>query len=237
VDPRPEPASAAILEPRQRWRLTLARGPDAPRLAGRELNEAWEAALEAAGLPLARSGGTRPKAPVAFAAPLPVGMVALAELMDVLLCDRWPAWRARETMTGAMLPGWTLTDLEDVWLGAPALAAAVCAADYRITLGEVDTDALRAAADRVIAVRSLFRSRDKGGSSVRYDLRPLLDSIEVSAGSPVVLRVRTRFDPQLGNGRPEEVVAALADELAHDLVIGEVIRERLILTGDDAFRD
>ena len=238
MDPRPEPASAAILEPRQRWRLTLARGPDAPRLAGRELNEAWEAALEAAGLPLARGGGARPKAPVAFAAPLPVGMTAEAELMDVLLCDRWPAWRAREAMIGAMLPGWTLSDLEDVWLGAPALAAAVCAADYRIALGgDVDAAAVGGAAERVIAARSVFRTREKGGSSVRYDLRPLLESIEVVAGSPVVLGVRTRFDPQLGNGRPEEVVAALADELGHDLVIDEVIRERLILTGDDAIHD
>ncbi len=237
--PRPEPASAAILEPRQRWRLTLARGPDAPRLAGRELNEAWEAALEAAGLPLARGGGgSKPKAPVAFAAPLPVGMTAEAELMDVLLCDRWPAWRTREAMHGAMLPGWTLSDVEDVWLGAPALAAAVCAADYRIALGgDVDAAALDGAAERVIGARSVFRTREKGGSSVRYDLRPLLESIEVVAGSPVVLRVRTRFDPQLGNGRPEEVVAALADELGHDLVIGEVIRERLILTGDDASAD
>ena len=78
--------------------------------------------------------------------------------------------------------------------------------------------------------RSVFRTRDKGGSSVRYDLRPLLESIEVGAGSPVVLRVRTRFDPQLGNGRPEEVVAALADELGHDLVIDDIVRERLVLT-------
>ena len=76
------------------------------------------------------------------------------------------------------------------------------------------------------ARRSLFRTRDKGGSSVRYDLRPLLESIEVVAGSPVVLRVRTRFDPQLGNGRPEEVVAALADEVGQDLVIDEIVRER-----------
>ena len=57
-----------------------------------------------------------------------------------------------------------------------------------------------------------------------------LESIEVGAGPPVVLRVRTRFDPQLGNGRPEEVVAALADELGHDLVIDEIVRERLVLT-------
>jgi radical SAM-linked protein len=232
VDPRPEPAPAAILEPRQRWRLTLTRGPDAPRLAGRELNEAWEAALEAAGLPLARGGsGSKPKAPVAFAAPLPVGMAAEAELMDVLLCDRWPAWQAREALLGAMLPGWSLTDLEDVWLGAPALAAAVCAADYRIALGGAgDAAALAAATERVLVARSLFRTRDRGGSSIRYDLRPLLESIEVGEGSPPVLRVRTRFDPQLGNGRPEEVVAALADEVGHDLVIDEIVRERLVLT-------
>ncbi len=83
------------------------------------------------------------------------------------------------------------------------------------------------------AARSLFRTRDKGGSSIRYDLRPLLESIEVVDGGPaVVLRVRTRFDPQLGNGRPEEVVAALADELSHDLVIEEIVRERVILSGE-----
>jgi radical SAM-linked protein len=238
VDPRPEPAPAAILEPRQRWRLTLARGPDAPRLAGRELNEAWEAALDAAGLPLARGAGARPKAPVAFAAPLAVGMAAEAELMDVLLCDRWPAWRAREALVGAMLPGWSMTDFEDVWLGAPALAAAVRAADYRIALGgDVDWSVLAGAAERVLGSGSLFRTRDKGGSSIRYDLRPLLESIEVVERSPVALRVRTRFDPQLGNGRPEEVVAALAEEVGRDLVIGEVVRERLILTGDGASAD
>ena len=230
MDPRPEPAPAAILEPRQRWRLTLARAPDASRLAGRELNEAWETALQLAGLPLARGGGARPKAPVAFAAPLPVGMAAEAELMDVLLCDRWPAWRAREALTGAMLRGWSMTDLEDVWLGAPALAAAVCAADYRIALGgDAEAAGLVKAAERVLQARSVFRTREKGGSSVRYDLRPLLESVEVVAGSPVMLQIRTRFDPQLGNGRPEEVVAALADELGRDLIIAEIVRERLIL--------
>ena len=230
MDPRPEPAPAAILEPRQRWRLTLARAQDAPRLAGRDLNEAWETALQVAGLPLARGGGARPKAPVAFAAPLPVGMVAEAELMDVLLCDRWPAWRAREALTGAMLRGWSMTDLEDVWLGAPALAAAVCAADYRIALGgDAEAAGLAKAAERVLQARSVFRTREKGGSSVRYDLRPLLESVEVVAGSPVMLQIRTRFDPQLGNGRPEEVVAALADELGRDLIIAEIVRERLIL--------
>ncbi len=137
-----------------------------------------------------------------------------------------------------MLPGWSMTELEDVWLGAPALAAAVCAADYRIVLGsDVEASALADAADQILAAGSLFRNRDKGGSSVRYDLRPLLESIEVVAGSRVELRVRTRFDPQLGNGRPDEVVAALAELVGRDLIIDEVVRERLILTGDVASAD
>ena len=40
---------------------------------------------------------------------------------------------------GAGLPeGWRLVDVYDVWLGAPALAGQVAAADYRITLGAAD---------------------------------------------------------------------------------------------------
>ena len=52
------------------------------------------------------------------------------------------------------------------------------------------------------------------------------------AGPPVALRTRTRFDPVLGTGRPEEVVAAVAEAAGLDLVIGAVVRERLILADD-----
>ena len=174
-DPRAAPAMAAHARARSAMRpgWRVASSTRRGRRRSRSLDCRWHA--EAAG---------RPKAPVAFAAPLPVGMAAEAELMDVLLCDRWPAWRAREALMGAILPGWSLTDVEDVWLGAPALAAAVCAADYRIALGgDVDAASLADAAERVIGARSVFRTREKGGSSVRYDLRPLLESVEIGAGS------------------------------------------------------
>ena len=46
------------------------------------------------------------------------------------------------------------------------------------------------------------------------------------------MRTRTRFDPVLGTGRPEEVVAAVAEAAGADLVIGAVVRERLILADD-----
>jgi hypothetical protein len=44
--------------------------------------------------------------------------------------------------------------------------------------------------------------------------------------------VRTRIHPELGTGRPEEVVAALGDRLGRALEARTVVRERLILAED-----
>ena len=73
------------------------------------------------------------------------GMAAERELIDVVLTDRWPAWRVREALASHIPPGWRLIDVFDVWLGGPPLAGRVAAADYRIELeGAPD----RAALDR-----------------------------------------------------------------------------------------
>jgi hypothetical protein len=68
---------------------------------------------------------------------------------------------------------------------------------------------------------------------VPYDLRPLLADIVVAEpGPPVVVRIDVRIHPERGSGRPEEVVAALADELGHDLAPVGLVRERLIVAGE-----
>jgi hypothetical protein len=72
-----------------------------------------------------------------------------------------------------------------------------------------------------------------------YDLRPLLISIHSSGGAAtakpgeehpkhVVIGLRTRIHPELGSGRPEEVLAALADEAGIPLEAVEMVRERLV---------
>lgn len=160
-------------------------------------------------------------------------MTADGELIDLVLTERRPRWRVREAIEAVVPAGWRLVDLSDVWLGGPALAGVVAAADYRITL-DIPDDLTAAdvavAARAVVAARSLPRQREKAGGSVEYDLRPLLLGVEVAeVGPPVILRARTRFHPSLGTGRPEEVVAALADELGRPLTAASVVRERLIL--------
>ena len=94
----------------------------------------WTAALQAAGLPLAGADGARSRSRLSFGAPLPIGMVAERELIDVVLVERWPVWRVRDALQAHLPPGWRLVDLFDVWLAGPPLAGQVVAADYRIEL-------------------------------------------------------------------------------------------------------
>ncbi len=218
-------------EPRQRWRLTVRRSADAPPLSQRDLFAAWDSAIVASGLPVAVGDPAKPRLRVAFGAPLSVGMEAEGELMDVVLVERLAAWQVRDALGPHLPAGWTLVDLADVWLGGPPLAGRVVAADYRVTLGGPATGADVGEAARVIlAARSLQRERAKGDSTVRYDLRPLLVDVAVEGpGPPVVVRVITRIHPELGTGRPEEVVNALGDELRVPVTIEHIVRQRLLL--------
>lgn len=220
-------------EPRQRYRFVVARSADAPALAQREAADAWIAAIDGAGLPVARTEGEKPRPRISFGAPLPIGMAAEADLIDVVLLERWPVWRVREALDGRVPEGWQLLQLQDVWLAGPPLAGRVAAADYRIELsGSPDVTALASAADQLLATRSIVRERPKGATTVPYDLRPLLIDVRVDAGATPVVLTRTRFHPELGTGRPEEVLAALADGVGAPLEARSIVRERLLLIDD-----
>ena len=155
-----------------------------------------------------------------------------------MLTERWPAWRLREAVEPIVPPGWRLVDAHDVWLAGPALAGRVAAADYRVTLAPTDppepdlAGRLSAAAEALLAARRLERQRRKGDGVVSYDLRPLLVDVAVRDGDPIRIVTRTRLHPELGSGRPEEVIAALGDFVGRDLAVVAIARERLVLAED-----
>lgn len=226
------PAPDAPVPPvRQRWRLVLARSAGAPRLAGRELADLWDAAIDSSGLPVHRPAG-RVRARLAFGAPIQLGIAAERELADLFLSELAPVWRVRDALANVMPEGWRLVDLVDMWVGGPALAGLTVAADYWIELaGEPDVAGLRAAAAQLLAADQLPRVRTKGDRTVRYDLRPLLADVSVHpAAGRIALRVQTRFHPTLGTGRPEEVVAAIDDRVGVALQVTRMVRERLVLS-------
>ena len=147
-----------------------------------------------------------------------------------------PLWRLREALAGALPDGWRLVDVFDVWVGAPPLAGRVNGAEYRIELGgATDPEALAGAARSLLAARTLPRVRMRGDTPVPYDLRPLLADVAVTEpGPPAVLRIRGRIHPELGIGRPDEVVAALGDALGRELEVRGIVRERLIVADEPA---
>ncbi|HKG56488.1 MAG TPA: TIGR03936 family radical SAM-associated protein [Candidatus Limnocylindrales bacterium] len=226
-------AERAPREPRQRWRLTFRRLPEAPAIPHREIADAWMMRLAEAGLPLPRTEGSRQRPALTFAAPLPLGMPVEADLADLYLADRCRAWDVRDRLAAASPGGIEVLELHDVWLGSPALSAIAAAADYRIELGGYAPEGLKVAAAELIAAPSVIRRRQKGNGTVDYDLRPLLESIDLVAdrGAPL-LRVRTRINPERGAGRPEEVLAALADVLGRPVQATSTVRERILTTDD-----
>jgi uncharacterized protein DUF2344 len=176
--------------------------------------------------------------PRAFAAPLPAAARGEREWADLWLRERVAGWELRTALGERLPPAHAWVDAEDIWIGAPALAGQVAAADWRIELdppavGAVD--ALEAAAAELTTARTIPRVRVKSGSEKAYDLRPLLADVRLgTAGAVVVVLARTRFDPELGAGRPEEVVAALADAAGLPLPIAAMTRTRLLLPDDVA---
>lgn len=219
-------------EVRQRWRLVFARGEEARYLAHLDAVRLWERAFRRGEIPVATSEGFSPRPKLIFAAPLQLGMLAEHELADLYLAERLPAPDLRARLAAGMPRGYSIVDLHDVWIGEPALAPQLAAADYRMTLLNVEQARLEQAADRLMAAEKLPRERRKEARTIPYDLRPLVLGLRVGPADPAALppdatvstsaglRMRLRHTQDRGSGRAEEVVAALADLMGMSARVG-----------------
>lgn len=233
-DPKvtPDPPPVPPRDPVQRWRLVLARASSSDDQVPREQHLAWEAALLESGLPVAGIDLPRPRPRFALASPLAATIPGEAELLDLFLVERLPAWRVRESIADSLPPGFHLVEAFDVWLGEPALPGRVVASVYRARFdaARLEAERLRGAAEALLDAPSLVRERRKGEASVSYDLRPFIAGLEVApAGEALILRMTLRHDPEKGVGRPDEVLAALGEAAGVALEPVELVRERIEL--------
>jgi radical SAM-linked protein len=240
-------------ESRQRWRLVFARDEEARFLSHLDAVKLWERAFRRGRIPVATSEGFSPRPRVVFAAPLQLGMLAEHELADLFLAERLTLPDLRARLTAGMPRGYRVVDLRDEWVGAPALAPQLVAADYRMVLLGVERAAADAAIRALLTAEKLPREKRREDKVVAYDLRPLvlgLRSRELGDGAPdaepalstVGLWMRLRHAQDGGSGRAEEVVAALADALPGHSAAGssfpptiefvQPVRERLWLAGE-----
>lgn len=173
-----------------------------------DMAKTWERILRRAGLPLAYSQGFHPQARLQFASALPLGCASTAELMDVMCSQPISPQDALQAIRPQLPGGLRVLSVEQVPLDAPALQAALQAAEYTLRL-ETDEppEAIGQRVQALLDAPSLPRQR----RGKPYDLRPLILGLRVQESSAgcVTLWARLRASQQGGTGRPDEVLDAL----------------------------
>jgi radical SAM-linked protein len=144
-----------------------------------------------------------------FAAALPLGCTGEAEMMDVVLSQPIPPRRVLRGLARAVPEGLTPVDVKPIYDRAPALPTLLYGADYDAII-ETDQSVEDATGRcQVLLARDSIPRVFRGKT---YDLRPLIDDLEVLGMSVPHLLIRMRLAiGERGTGRPQEVL----DELGY----------------------
>jgi len=194
----------------QRLRITYARGQPVRYVSHLDMMRFWERALRRARLPLAYSEGFSPHAQIAMAAPLSVGQTSRADLLDIYLATSLPPDEVQQRLQAQMPAGIELSSVVPVEVAGPSLQSLLRAADYALCLRmETDICAVRRRIDSFLAADTFPWELQREREVRKYDLRPLVLSLELHAEvDEARITMRLRADTA-GTGRPDQLAAAL----------------------------
>lgn len=196
---------------RCRLRITFATGEALKYISHLDMSRVWERALRRAGVPLAYSQGFNPRPKMAFAAALPVGYTASAEVLDVFLEESLTPLELIHRLAVILPPGLSVVSVEEVEPGLPSLQSQVRAAEYKVdVMWEGDRAELETRIATLLSSSTLPRERMRKGRLRQYDLRPLVEYLKLDTGEVDGCRLwmRLRHGAE-GTARPEEVLDAL----------------------------
>lgn len=210
-----------------RVRITFSKTGPLRYIGQLDLQALWERAARRAGLPLAYSQGFHPQPKINFGSALPLGFSSRCELVDLRLNEdvdpaMLPAQLEAVMPDGIRVQGAVVVDEHE-----PSLPVQIVSAEYEAALtesadGSDDPESLKAAlkakAAEMLTKESLPRER-RGKS---YDLRPLIEALEVRDDGVLWMRLAAR---EGATGRPDEVLA----ELGYPIEVVRVERTALLM--------
>jgi len=186
-----------------RVRITFSKTGALRYIGHLDLNTIWERAVRRAGLPLAYTQGFHPQPKMTFASALPLGFSSRCEVMDMRFNQEIDLTSLPAQLQDMMPSGIGIINVQSVNEHEPPLQTQIVSAEYEITLTESITGSeLKRKMNEVMASRSLPRQR-RGKS---YDLRPLIEKIELISEDKILMRLAAR---EGATGRPEEVLDVL----------------------------
>lgn len=208
---------------RQRLRIIHSIAPPLCYASHLDRIAVWTRAARRAGLPLRYSGGYHPRPRLQFAAALPVGFHAEAEIMDLWLEPPVDPQAAQRQLEPELPQGLSAVSVEDVDVNEPSLPKRAQSADYAATVeSALPPTEIERRVDELLTADSLPRER-RGRP---YDLRPLVEQLQMAETHPDGVVLEMRLATRSGaTGRPEEVLA----ELGLDEGFFRICRVRLLL--------
>lgn len=195
----------------QRLRIVFGKGAELKYISHLDLLRVWERALRRARVPLAYSEGFNPRPKLFFAAALAVGYTGRAEMLDLLLEQRMGLQQFASALKEQMPSGLQLVSVEEVELTLPPLPSQVIGAEYEVRIEiKEPSEAIRERLDGLLAAGSIPRHRERPTGARFYDLRPLIQSLQLAErqGDIGTIRMCLQADAH-GTGRPDEVMSAL----------------------------
>ncbi|AGL02639.1 TIGR03936 family radical SAM-associated protein [Desulfoscipio gibsoniae] len=192
-----------------RYRIQYSKRGPACYISHLDLVRTLERAFRRAGLPIAFSEGFNPHPRFSFAAPLPVGVEGLAEVLEVDMKESVDHRELAERLNGALPPGLVVLEVTDVPDNAPAPMAALTGAGYIVHL---DDDDLPGPLPEEAVQRFLARGqvevtrKSKDGKKKIRNIRPGILKFDVLSqvnGLTIRLALKTG---SIMNVRPEDVI-------------------------------
>jgi len=190
-----------------RVRFTFAK-TEAMRYTGHlDLFRTLERSLRRARLPLAYSEGFRPHPKINIAAPLPLGITSEEELAEVWLKQALPLADIEAQLANAAPPGMEFGAFEEIVGKVPKLQTQTLSAEYCVEVIEKIND-LAERVHALLAEKEILMERRKKGRVRQYDLRPLIQKMDVREDSGQQISIRLALQ-EGATGRVDEVLKAL----------------------------
>ena len=132
---------------------------------------AIEGALLRAEFPVSYTQGQRPRMKVSFGPPLTLGFTSESELFEVHL-DTAPPDDLLEQLNTALPEGFAALSWEIIYTKAPSALESVCAAEYEMTIPELELDSAETSLEKTLAAERIDYTRTTKSGAKELDLRP-----------------------------------------------------------------
>ncbi len=192
-----------------RLRIKYKRG-EALRYVGHlDMMRVWHRALRRSNVPIAYSEGFNPRPKMVFAAPLGLGILSDAELLDITLTRQIAPSILKEMISRQLPEGLTVIQTSFVPESLPPMPAITTDAEYIVT-AERTPSFSKDRIDEVLQAESIKWEQIREGVTKLYDIRTMFSDISVieEDDSTVTLRMILKCSPS-GAGRPEQIVKLL----------------------------